>query len=95
MGKQIFCWGLIVSPTPYKKGVMYAEVMPAGYGKWYRQFLPWVGRWWFEVNTDTETFAYEKGGSGGAYTLSGCVRQAMDAVDELSATPPHNKGSKE
>lgn len=84
MSKPIYAWGLVVSPTPYKKGVMYAEVVPSGYGKWWRRMWPGVGNWWFEVHTDTATWAYEKGGSGGAYTLSGCIRKAMDAVDELS-----------
>lgn len=100
MSKQIYCFGLVVRPTPYKKGVMYAEVVPAAYGRWYRQFLPWVGRWWYEVHTDTETWAYAEDGSDGAYTLSGCIRKAMQAVDELSTwgivrTPDLSKASTE
>lgn len=83
MSKPVFWWGIKVHPTPYKKGVMYAEVIPSG-ASWYRQFLPWVGRWWFEVHTNTETWAYEKGGSGGSYTLRGCMRKAMEAVELLS-----------
>jgi len=84
MSKTIYSWGIVVSPTPYKKGVMWAEVLPSGYGKWYRRFLPNVGNWWYEIHTDIKTFGYEDGGSGGAYTFSGCVRKAMEAVEKLS-----------
>lgn len=81
--KQIFTYGLVVSPTPYKDGYMFAEITPSG-AKGFRRLLPRVGSWWFEVHTDKETWAYEPGGSGGAYTLRECVFKAMEAVQELS-----------
>lgn len=84
MSEPIYSWGVVVSPTPYKDGVMWAEVVPSGYIRWPRRLLPHVGNWWYEIHTDQETWAYEEGGSGGAYTFSGCVRKAMQAVEELS-----------
>ena len=85
MSRPIHSFGIVVNPVPYKKGTIWAEVVPSGYGKWYRRILPSVGNWWYEVHTDTETLAYEENGSGGAYTFSGCVRKAMDAVEELKS----------
>lgn len=84
MSKIIFSHGIVVSPTPYKDGFIWAEIVPSGYAKWYRRFLPWVGNWWYEIHTDTKTFGYKRGGSGGAYTLFNCVNKAMEAVEELS-----------
>lgn len=87
MGKQIMAYGVVVNPMPYgiKGDVIFAEVTPSGYIHWWRRLLPWVGNWWFEVQLmDGGTLAYEKGGSGGAYTFSGCVRKAMDAVQEAA-----------
>lgn len=83
--KQIICNGLIVNPVPYgKDDLIYAEVVPSGYGSWWRRFLPWVGNWWFEVHLASgATLAYTKGGSGGGYTLSGCIRKAMEAIDKF------------
>lgn len=81
---QIMADGLIVSPRMYGRDEMiFAEVVPSGYGKWWRRWLPWVGNWWFEIHSTEATLAYEKGGSGGAYTLSGCIRKAMVAVDKF------------
>lgn len=81
---QIMADGLIVSPRMYGRNEMiFAEVVPSGYIKWWRRWLPWVGNWWFEIHTTDATLAYQTGGSGGAYTLSGCIRKAMVAIDEF------------
>lgn len=69
---------------------VYAVVEPAG-SRW----LPWPGRtsrWWYEVHGvdaagggTTYAYTYAHGtGSGGAYTLRGCVRKALAAVDEVA-----------
>lgn len=73
---------------------LYAEIEPSG-GRWYRQFLPWVKRWWFEVHeleqvpTDelgigVISHAYVKGGSGGAWTLRGCIVKARLAIEHIA-----------
>ena len=86
--------GLVVAQYPAPDGtIFYAEVVPAGWGRWWRQFLPSVGRWWFEVHevspapvdkhgTRGITHAYEGYGSGGAFTLNSCVSKAQQAVEE-------------
>jgi hypothetical protein len=85
-------FGLIVSPMPQIEGdhFLFAEVVPAG-SRWF----PWPGRtsrWWFEVHAQHApdehgvtgtTYAYTEGGSGGAFTLRGCVSKAMEAVDKF------------
>lgn len=92
-GAPVVSFGLVVSPMPrIKKNdrLLYAEVVPAG-SRW----LPWPGRtsrWWFEVHAQHApsehgvtgtTYAYVEGGSGGAFTLRGCIAKAMDAVDKF------------
>lgn len=92
--------GILANNLQLRNGnVLYAEIEPSA-GRWYRQFLPSVKRWWFEISeievTPTDelgigviTHAYGKHGSGGAWTLRGCIikaRLAMEAVeDELDA----------
>lgn len=88
--------GFVVGGELGKPGsYFYANIEPNG-GHWYRQFLPWVRRWWFEVaevedepsdelGIGVVSWAYEKGGSGGAYTLRGAVMKAQVALQELSS----------
>lgn len=75
-----------------KGSVFYAEIEPSG-GRWYRQVLPNVKRWWFEVNeiekepTDelgigVVSHAYTDYGSGGAWTLRGCIIKARRAIEK-------------
>jgi hypothetical protein len=86
---KIYCNGLIVSPMPYEKGVIYAELMPAtpwivrkyrfpfiGFGRTY----PWQ-RWWFEIHSD-KTHHYEYDGWG--LSLRRAIWNAGDAVMEAS-----------
>lgn len=72
----------------------WAEITPSG-GRWYRQFLPSVRRWWFEINeteakpsdvmkTGQITHAYTNYGSGGAYTLRGCIIKAQKAIEKAA-----------
>lgn len=84
MSNQPYGWGLIVSPTPYKKiEVVYAELSPSAVGKkWWRRLLPSVGNWWFEVHSTDGYHHYKY--DGGAYTLRGAIFKAMQAVDEVS-----------
>lgn len=77
-------FGIAVHVEERNGEVFYAEVVPSGYIKWWRRFLPWVGNWWFEVHSDRDSYALEPGGSGGAYTLSGCVRKASTAVQKIA-----------
>lgn len=70
--------GIRVGVTPYKKGVIYADITPA-FQPWYRRLLPWVGNWWFEIESD-EGHHIEQ--DGGAYTFSGAVRRALIAIEE-------------
>ena len=83
-------FGLIVQSLPYDRNEwMWAEVEPAS------RWLPWPGRtsrWWFEVHKrhapdeygyDITTYAYVKGGSGGAFTFRKCVERAQDAVERF------------
>ena len=58
------------------------------------RWLPWKGRmsrWWYEImdraigEQDWTTRAYEKGGSGGAFTLKRCIRRASEAAWDFYA----------
>lgn len=85
-------FGLIVSPMPRIENdrLLFAEIVPAG-SRW----LPLRGRtsrWWYEVHAQHgpdehgvtgTTYAYVEGGSGGAFTLRGCIAKAMEAVDKF------------
>lgn len=96
LDKDIKAYGIVVGGDyNYKKNNSYfwAEVSPS-YGAWYRQFLPNVKRWWFEVNevesepTDElglgrNTHAYSPNGSGGAWTLRGCIIKAQRAIEKI------------
>jgi len=69
--------GIKVHPRPYKGGEIYAEIVPAGQ-PWYRRLLPHVGNWWFEISSQ-EGHHIEL--DGGAYTLSGAIRKAMNMIE--------------
>lgn len=65
-------------------GTIFAEVTPSS-GLWLK---PNVKRWWFEIHgTDDKIgaigYQYEKGGSGGAYSLRACLNKASVAVDKM------------
>lgn len=73
---------------------LYAEIEPSG-GPWYRQFLPSVKRWWFEISELEEkptdelkigciSHAYSKHGSGGAWTLRGAMIKARLAIEKIA-----------
>lgn len=74
---------------------LYAEIEPSA-GRWYRQLLPNVKRWWYEISeievTPSDelgigviTHAYSKYGSGGSYTMRGCMIKARLAMEKIEA----------
>jgi hypothetical protein len=78
-------WGIVVGPYPMNNGgVLWAEVEPTPKRNW-RPLPGRMSRWWFEVHSDHPdeecgtTWAYTKGGSGGAFTFRQCVDKAMTA----------------
>ncbi len=71
-------YGIMVGRMTVGDETFFAEVTPAGH------ILPYVSRWWFEVQSDKFTYAYEPGGSGGAFTLAGCISKADDAVQKFA-----------
>lgn len=87
--------GIVANNEMLKNGnTLYAEIEPSA-GRWYRQFLPNVKRWWFEIveievkPTDElgigyVSHAYENGGSGGAWTLRGCIKKSRLAIEKIS-----------
>lgn len=95
LDKDIKASGLVMGGEYNRTGnYFWAEITPSG-GKWYRQFLPSVKRWWFEVNETevnpsdelgigTITHAYEPYGSGGAWTLRGCMIKAQLALEKAT-----------
>lgn len=95
LDKDIKANGFVMGGEYDSKGNYYwAEIAPSG-GKWYRQFLPNVKRWWFEVNetevepTDklgigTISHAYTKYGGNSAWTLRGCMIKAQIALETAS-----------
>lgn len=89
--RQLHHYGLMVSPTPYLSGTVYAELMPAGQ-PWYRRLLPWVGNWWYEIHSQR---GHHYRFDGGAYTLRGAIFRAMEAVqqaeDEVTDLQPSDK----
>lgn len=99
LDKDIKARGVVVGGDYNNKGnYIWAEIEPSG-GKWHRRFLPNVKFWWYEINetevTPTDelgigavTHAYEKGGSGGAWTFRGCVIKAQLAIDNIARTNP-------
>jgi hypothetical protein len=109
--KDIKSYGFVVGGEynydPKAPSYFWAEITPSG-GKWYRQFLPNVRRWWFEVHETEDiptdemgigqiTHAYEKYGSGGAYTLRSCIIKAMRACEiaaEKSEHPTTNQNER-
>ena len=86
----LMSWGIPVhivsgqNPTKPEMTRLYAEIVPAS-GGFFRRLLPWVGNWWFEVHeTNGTSWEYQPYGSGGAYTLRGCVSKAIEAVEEAT-----------
>ncbi len=77
-------FGLMVGRQTVGDETFFAEVVPSGEIHWWRRFLPWVGNWWYEVQSDKLSYAYEEGGSGGAYTLRACIRKADEAVEKFA-----------
>jgi len=83
--------GIVVGPVETDSEAVYAEIEPAGTG-----WLPWPGRtsrWWYEVHAVGDpdghgvfrsTYAYQPGGSGGAFTLRSCIRKATAAIDKMA-----------
>lgn len=80
----------------------YAEIEPSA-GAWYRQWLPWVRRWWYEiVQIEQEpsnergaryvSHAYTPNGSGGAWTLRGCLIKARRSIESI-AEEADNRGT--
>lgn len=97
LDKDIKAYGIVVGGDynfdKKNNSYFWAEVVPSA-GAWYRQFLPSVKRWWFEIHqtestpTDelgigTITHAYTKYGAGGAWTLRGCIIKAQIAIDDV------------
>lgn len=74
--------GVRVHTMPYKNGIIYAEIVPAGQ-PWYRRLLPGVGNWWFEITSleEGEIPTHHWTLDGGAYTFRGAVAKAIDAVE--------------
>lgn len=95
LDKDIKDFGLVMGAGYINGNYLYANIEPSG-GGWYRQFLPNVKRWWFEIHeqmqepdelgVDITSHAYEKYGSGGAWTLRGCMIKAQLALEK--ATDP-------
>ncbi len=97
--KQINPYGGVIACGEWDRegNYYYAEIEPS-YGAWYKQFLPSVQRWWFEVHEQQAKFdknspdqgavthAYTDYGSGGAWTFRGCVIKARRAVEIASET---------
>lgn len=86
---DVSCYGLCVAPcVRLNGGVIFAEVVSAPRWNW-RPLPGRMSRWWYEIHgTEPDgsgvTFAYEDGGSGGAFTLRRCIERAS-AASELFA----------
>jgi hypothetical protein len=58
----------------------------------WRRFVPFANgrswlephiRWWYEIHSTYLSYPYEDGGSGGAFSLAGCLNKAEDALEML------------
>lgn len=78
-------FGIRACETPFKGGVIYADITPSSQ-PWYRRVLPGVQFWWFEILVDGGTedghyYEYD----GGAWTFQGAVRKASKAIERIES----------